>query len=77
MERRMELRRTLHALGFQTERPYPALGSREAFPNAHDLAARLVLLPCHASLTPALLGRLARALERALADAARDERLAS
>ncbi|MEW6212006.1 MAG: DegT/DnrJ/EryC1/StrS family aminotransferase, partial [Acidobacteriota bacterium] len=44
------VRQFLHRCGIQTETPYPMLGSREELPNAYDLASRLILVPCNASL---------------------------
>jgi dTDP-4-amino-4,6-dideoxygalactose transaminase len=51
------LRRKLYERGAQTETPYPVLlGGRDELPNAHDLAARLVLAPCRASLGAKQIG---------------------
>ncbi|HUP23668.1 MAG TPA: DegT/DnrJ/EryC1/StrS family aminotransferase [Thermoanaerobaculia bacterium] len=44
-------RRFLWERGIQTEDPYPVtLGEPEAFPSAHELTRRLLLVPCHPSL---------------------------
>jgi dTDP-4-amino-4,6-dideoxygalactose transaminase len=61
-----EVRRLLHARGVQTDCPYPVLqGSPEELPNTHNLATRLVLVPCNASLGDQQIGRIVAALEDA------------
>lgn len=60
------VRQVLHAHGIQTAEPYPVvLGGRSTLPNAHDLASRLVLVPCNASLGSRQIGQVAAALEGA------------
>jgi dTDP-4-amino-4,6-dideoxygalactose transaminase len=60
----LRVRRALYERGVQTETPYPVLlGGRDALPNAHDLAARLVLAPCHASLGERQINRIRTSLE--------------
>ncbi|MHC4924366.1 MAG: DegT/DnrJ/EryC1/StrS family aminotransferase [Planctomycetota bacterium] len=57
------LRLALHAGGVQTEDPYPVgREGDEEFPNATDLAKRLVIVPCGAGLKTAEAERVARAL---------------
>ena len=59
-----QVRRALYESGAQTETPYPLLlGGRDELPHAHDLAARLVLAPCHASLGKRQLDRMVRILQ--------------
>ena len=59
-------RRALYERGVQTETPYPILlGGRDELSNAHDLAARLLLAPCHASLGGKQIKLLADALQAA------------
>ncbi len=58
------LRTWLHRDGVQTEDPYPlAAGPRSAFPNADRLRRRLLLVPCHPSLSAAVMERVAASLE--------------
>jgi dTDP-4-amino-4,6-dideoxygalactose transaminase len=58
-----QTRRILHAHGVQTERAYPlVLGAGDTFPRAHDLARRLVLVPCSAALDRATVARIGAAL---------------
>jgi dTDP-4-amino-4,6-dideoxygalactose transaminase len=58
------VRRALYESGVQSETPYPLLlGGRDELPHAHDLAARLVLVPCHASLGQRQIGRIGKALQ--------------
>jgi dTDP-4-amino-4,6-dideoxygalactose transaminase len=47
----LEFRRLLYQRSIQTETPYP-IGhiAKETHPNVHDLASRLILVPCNASL---------------------------
>ena len=60
------MRQVLYGRGVQTELPYPfLLGSPKELPNAFDLANRLVLVPCNASLGPRQIARVARALQEA------------
>ena len=45
-------REVLYSYSVQTELPYPiVLGTPEQIPNAYELAKRMVLIPCNASLT--------------------------
>jgi dTDP-4-amino-4,6-dideoxygalactose transaminase len=70
-------RRFLHSRGVQTETPYPVLlGPRDVLPNAHTLAARLVLVPCNASLGERQIRRVAAALEAASREVARQYNVA-
>lgn len=63
-------RAVLHACGVQTEYPYPIrLGDRATFPNCHDLADRLLLVPCHASLGEAQMERVCDGLSAAAREA--------
>ncbi|MEW6212795.1 MAG: hypothetical protein AB1631_31000, partial [Acidobacteriota bacterium] len=59
------VRQFLHRCGIQTETPYPMLGSREELPNAYDLASRLILVPCNASLDERQTRFIAASLEEA------------
>jgi dTDP-4-amino-4,6-dideoxygalactose transaminase len=59
------VRQFLHRRGIQTETPYPAIGSREELPNACDLASRLILVPCNASLDERQIRFIAASLEEA------------
>jgi dTDP-4-amino-4,6-dideoxygalactose transaminase len=59
----LHVRRALYAQGVQTETPYPVLlGDEAKLPNAHGLAARLALAPCHASLREKRVKHIAGAL---------------
>jgi dTDP-4-amino-4,6-dideoxygalactose transaminase len=61
-----DTRRRLYERGVQTEDPYPLVWSGpERFPNARDLAERLLLVPSNASLGEAEMRAVARALEGA------------
>ncbi len=60
------VRQLLHQRGIQTETPYPILlGSREELPNSYDLASRLILVPCNASLDERQIRFIASSLEEA------------
>jgi dTDP-4-amino-4,6-dideoxygalactose transaminase len=62
----LALRKELHRRSIQTDDPYPVTaGGHEQYPRAHELAARLVLLPCGAWLRESEMARLAGALELA------------
>jgi dTDP-4-amino-4,6-dideoxygalactose transaminase len=66
-------RRFLHRLGIQTETPYPVLlGSPSDLPNAHDLASRLILIPCNASIGRRQISVIASGLEEASKEIARE-----
>ncbi len=59
------VRCSLYERGVQTETHYPMLlGGPEELPNAHALAARLVLVPCNASLGEMSINCIADALRR-------------
>ena len=59
------VRKLLHTNGIQTETPYPVLlGERDILPNAHALAERLLLVPCHASLGEKQISHIAATLEK-------------
>jgi dTDP-4-amino-4,6-dideoxygalactose transaminase len=58
----LRTRRLLHHGGIQTEEPYPV---PDGFPNAQDLARRLVLVPCHAAIAPRVRDRLAETVAEA------------
>lgn len=59
-------RTALHAHRIQTETPYPILlGDRKALPNCHDVADRLLLVPCHASLGSKQIERVCEGLRAA------------
>ena len=67
-----KIRRFLHAHGVQTETPYPVmLGPAEALPNSHELAARMILVPCNASLGDKQMHLIGAALEGAAREVAR------
>jgi dTDP-4-amino-4,6-dideoxygalactose transaminase len=58
------IRLSLYNRGVQTEDPYPLLwDAPERFPNACDVADRLLLVPCNASLGGAEMRAVARALD--------------
>lgn len=60
------LRAAMHARGVQTEDPYPVLlGGADRLPNSHALAARLLLVPCNASVGPRQIEAVAAALAQA------------
>jgi dTDP-4-amino-4,6-dideoxygalactose transaminase len=66
------VRRRLHEHGVQTERAYAVtLAARTEAPVAHDLAARLVVLPCSAALGRQEIGAIVRGLEHAARDVER------
>jgi aminotransferase len=66
------VRLSLYNRGVQTEDPYPLLwDAPERFPNARDLAGRLLLVPCNASLGRAEMRAVARALDEASREPAR------
>jgi len=57
------VRCSLYERGVQTETPYPLLlGGPNELPNAHALAERLVLVPCHTSLGKMSIEYIAAAL---------------
>lgn len=62
----LAFRQAMHEHSVQTEDTYPILaGKRAEFPNAYDLAERMVLIPCNASLRPADLRQVGTALSAA------------
>jgi dTDP-4-amino-4,6-dideoxygalactose transaminase len=62
----LKVRKILHRHGVQTETPYPVvLGTMEELPRCYDLASRLILVPCHASLGASQVDRIAEALSAA------------
>ncbi|MGH9928240.1 MAG: DegT/DnrJ/EryC1/StrS family aminotransferase [Pyrinomonadaceae bacterium] len=68
-----KIRCFLHARGVQTETPYPVLlGSGEALPNSHELATRMILVPCNASLGDKQMHLIGAALEGAAREVARE-----
>ena len=70
------IRRFLHSRGVQTENPYPVLlGSAEALPNSHELVARLILIPCNASLGDEQMQLIGAALKGASLEAERKFRV--
>ena len=70
------VRRFLHARGVQTETPYPLLlGPAAILPNAHDLASRMILLPCNASLRDKQMQLIGDAIEAAAREVAREFRI--
>ncbi len=57
------LRSWLHQAGVQTEDPYPLVGGQEdGSHNAAALRRRLLLVPCHASITDGVMRRVAAVL---------------
>ncbi len=59
------VRKLLHDNGIQTETPYPVLlGERDILPNAHALAERLLLVPCHASLGERQMAYIAATMKK-------------
>jgi dTDP-4-amino-4,6-dideoxygalactose transaminase len=62
----LAFRQAMHEHSVATEDTYPILaGKRAEFPNAYDLAERMVLIPCNASLRPADLRQVGTALSAA------------
>ncbi len=59
------VRQFLHQHGIQTETPYPMIGSEDELPNSYDLASRLILVPCNASLDARQIRFIASSLEEA------------
>lgn len=70
------LRRELHRRSIQTEEAYPIVaGGPEQYPAAHDLASRLLLLPCGAWLTDPEVHYLAQSLRDGFAGLTGQRRL--
>jgi dTDP-4-amino-4,6-dideoxygalactose transaminase len=71
------VRQFLYRRGIQTEKPYPVLGSREELPHSYDLASRLILIPCNASLDERQIHFIASSLEEASREVVREFKIAS
>jgi len=64
------LRLALHRRGIQTEDPYPMPTSDVVLERAQEIRETLILVPCGASLRPALVARIGAALAESLVEAA-------
>lgn len=63
-DRNFSIRHFLYTRGIQTKPAYPIqIGSLHDLPESHDLAARLILVPCHASLRTREIKLIVKALE--------------
>ncbi|HEY7543463.1 MAG TPA: DegT/DnrJ/EryC1/StrS family aminotransferase, partial [Blastocatellia bacterium] len=71
------VRQFLYRRGIQTETPYPIPGSREELPRSYDLASRLILVPCNASLDERQIRFIASTLEEVSREVAREFKITS